>query len=231
MHNAIILCGGLSTRLGDITKDIPKILLDIGGISVLDLQLRKLKAAGVHEVILAAGHLAEVLQEKIGGEREGVRLIYVIEEKRLGTGGAIKHALSYISSPDQPTWVLNGDILYTIDFSDMAAKLNLSSDGVIYGAQVDDASTYGTLEYDLENHLQAFKEKQGMHEPGVINAGLYLFTPRVSDYFPTQDAFSIEYDVFPHMKDLYVYVSDVPWVDIGVPERLRWAREHHHLFV
>lgn len=223
--NAIILCGGLSTRLGDITKSIPKILLDIGGKSILDWQLEKLKSVGISEVVLAAGHLAGVLFDTVGTQRHGTTLTYAIEQQKLGTGGAIKHAYSYLDNPNEPTLVLNGDILYTIDFGDMVASLKPESDGIILGVRVDDASTYGTLEYDLANHLLAFKEKEGKQIPGYINGGLYLFTKNIHQYFPAEESFSVEYDVFPNMKHLFVYPSELPWIDVGVPERLAWARE------
>lgn len=229
--NAIILCGGLSTRLGEITKEIPKILLEIGGKTILDWQLEKMQPLGVTEVILAAGHLAHVLHDTVGSSRLGIDLVYAIEDKKLGTGGAIKHAMQYASDSESPSFVLNGDILYTIDFQDMARRLDPTSDGIMLGARVDDASTYGTLEYDGANHLVAFKEKEGKKEPGYINGGLYLFTPNIKTYFPDTEAFSIEYDVFPRVRHMYVYLSDSPWIDVGVPERLSWARTHADRFL
>lgn len=229
--NAIILCGGLSTRLGEITKTIPKILLEVGGKTVLDWQLEKLKRAGIDTVVFAAGHLSDVLKKETGEERNGIKIIYAIEEKRLGTGGAIKHALNFVPQPHEPTFVLNGDILTTIDLSDMVKYLNLESDGIILGAYVEDVASYGTLEYDNNFHLKSFKEKEGIHKPGYQNGGIYLFTPSIQKYFPAQDAFSIEYDVFPFMKELYVYESNRPWIDIGVPERLSWARENWEAFL
>lgn len=222
--NAIILCGGLSTRLGDITKSIPKILLEIKGKTVLDWQLEKLKSVGITEVVLAAGHLAEVLHQKIGLHKDGVDLIYAIEQERLGTGGAIKHAWEYVSKPDEPTIILNGDVLSAIDLADMVKFLPSESDGIILGAKVEDVATYGTLEYDKNFHLKKFKEKEGLHQPGYQNGGIYLFNAKAKKYFPAEKSFSIEYDVFPKMTNLYVYESDKPWIDIGVPERLEWAR-------
>ena len=244
--NAIILCGGLSTRLGDITKTIPKVLLDIKGKTVLEWQLEKLKILGITEVVLAAGHLAEVLHQNIGLHKDGVDLIYAIEQERLGTGGAIKHAWEYMSKPDDPTIILNGDVLTTIDLADMVKCLSPENDGVILGAKVEDAATYGTLEIEdnfcrfcrskiehprsrcesRSGHLKKFKEKEGLHQPGFINGGIYLFNAKAKKYFPAEKSFSIEYDVFPKMKGLYVYESDKPWIDIGVPERLKWARTH-----
>lgn len=223
--NIIILCGGLSTRLGDITKSVPKVLLEIGGKTVLDWQLDMISSLGVTDVVLAAGHLSEVLREKIGDSYNGYTFTHVVEEKKLGTGGAIKHALTHVKRPEEPTIILNGDILTLIDFQDMAAQLKPESDGLILGTRVDDAASYGTLEYDEHKHLSAFKEKEGIHKPGYINGGIYVFTPGVKKYFPPQDTCSIEYDVFPRMQDLYVYESDKPWIDVGVPERLAWARE------
>ncbi len=228
--NAIILCGGLSTRLGDITKDIPKILLEIGGRVILDWQLDQLKKADVQEVVLAAGHLAHVLRDEVGDERNGIRLIYAIEDKRLGTGGAIKHAMEYLSSPEDSTIILNGDILTTVDLKDMVSFLDPESDGIILGSYVDDVSSYGTLEYDSNYHLTAFKEKEGIKKPGFQNGGCYIFTKQAKKYFPEEDSFSVEYDVFPNMKNLYVYESDKAWIDVGLPERLEWARENFENF-
>ncbi len=224
--NAIILCGGLSTRLGEITKNIPKVLLEIKGKTVLEWQIEKLKAAGVNEVVLAAGHLAEVLRQEIGEKFGEVDLIHAVEPERLGTGGAIKHALKYVGDPGKPAIILNGDILSTVDLTDMLKYLRPESEGIILGAKVADAASYGTLEYDDNYRLKRFKEKEGLRQPGFINGGVYIFNERAKKHFPDHHIFSIEYDIFPRMADLDVYESDKPWIDIGVPERLSWAREH-----
>ncbi len=221
---AIILCGGLSTRLGQITKSIPKILLEVKNKTVLDWQLEKLKAIGITEVVLAAGHLSDILHAKVGLHRDGVDLVYAIEQEKLGTGGAIKHAWEYVTNPDEPVVVLNGDILAGVNFADMMRYLSPQSDGMILGAVVEDAASYGTLRYDKKFHLKEFKEKAGLHLPGHINGGIYIFNAKAKKYFPPEKSFSIEYDVFPKMKNLYVYQYNGPWVDIGVPDRLEWAR-------
>jgi len=225
--NAIILCGGLSTRLKDITKSIPKVLLEIKGKTVLDWQLEKIKELGLSEVVLAAGHLAEVLQKEVGEERNGVKLIYAVEKERLGTGGAIKHAFSYLADPSLPTFILNGDILTGVNLREMLIKLNPDKEGLLLGARVEDSSSYGTLVFDEKNNLLEFKEKEGKNIPGYINGGIYLFTHKARNHFPEElSNFSVEYDVFPKMKELDVYNFDGDWIDIGVPERLEWAREN-----
>ncbi len=228
--NAIILCGGLSTRLGDITKSIPKVLLEIGdGYTVLDYQLKKLRTElGITKVILAAGHLSDVLLKEVGNERDGVELIYAIEPERLGTGGAIKFAMENENiNPEQATIILNGDILTTDNLQEIAMCLPAGEDGVILGSHVPDSASYGTLEFESQSkHLISFKEKEGIHNPGYINGGIYIFNPQIKKYFPSdRKNFSIEYDVFPNVKNLYVYPSEETWIDIGVPERLIQAKD------
>ncbi|HRY36571.1 MAG TPA: sugar phosphate nucleotidyltransferase [Candidatus Magasanikbacteria bacterium] len=225
--NAIILCGGLSTRLKDITKSIPKVLLEIKGKTVLDWQLEKIKELGIEEVILAAGHLSEVLKNTVGEERNGVKLIYAIEKERLGTGGAIKYAFSHLKNPHLPTFVLNGDILTGVNLREMLTKLNPDKEGILMGARVENASSYGTLIFNEQNNLLEFREKEGREIPGYINGGIYLFTRKAHLHFPEDlSNFSVEYDVFPKMKELDVYTFDGDWIDIGVPERLEWARQN-----
>lgn len=224
--NAIILCGGLSTRLGEITKSIPKVLLKIKGRTVLEWQTEKLKKAGITEIILAAGHLSDVLFETVGLHLDGATYTYAIEQTKLGTGGAIKHALDYVNNPGEPTIILNGDVLSHVSVAEMVAQLKPGSDGLILGAKVDDAASYGTLVYGSDFHLKEFKEKEGLHQPGYINGGFYIFNPQVKKYFPKHESFSIETEVFPLMKKLHVFESDEPWIDIGVPDRLEWAREN-----
>lgn len=229
--NVIILCGGLSTRLGDITKNIPKILLTIGDRTVLDWQLEHVRKLGATDVILAAGHLSDVLKEAVGSERLGMRIIHAVEPKRLGTGGAIKFAWQYLIRPEEPVLVLNGDVLTTVPMVQLRDALQSDSEGIILGTYVDDASSLGTLLFDGKHRLTSFKEKEGLVQPGIINGGVYLFTQAVRQYFPDTDVFSMEYDVFPHMKRLYVFPSHDAWIDVGVPERLAWAREHWQTFL
>ncbi len=224
--NLVILCGGLSTRLGKITKDIPKILLPIAGQTVLDWQLKMFADLDIEEVVFAAGHLSHVLEEHIGDEYTGYKIKYVVEDKKLGTGGAIKNALKFVKRPSEPTIIFNGDVLTTADLSDMVDKLPEDSDGIILASRVEDASTYGTLIYDEKFHLKSFQEKNPEQVPGYINGGIYIFNPQIKKYFPDSDVFSIEHDVFPNVENLYVYQADSLWIDVGVPERLEWAREN-----
>ena len=222
---ALILCGGLSTRLGDITKDIPKVLLEIKGRTVLEYQVEMLAEAGATSIYLASGHLHERLEEAVGHSLLGLPIHYVKEDKRLGTGGAIKNGFNTMTK--FPAFVLNGDILLDTPLKKMSEMLTPEMDGVLLGVEVPDARSYGRLVLDESNHIDRFVEKDPTHEGiGFINGGVYLFNSTINQYFPEKDTFSIEYDVFPYMKKLYAYTYRGNWIDIGTPERLEFARKN-----
>ena len=222
---AIILCGGLSTRLGNITEHVPKILLEIGGCTVLDYQLRLLNEAGVDEVVLASGHLHDVLYSAVGESSQGIRIHYAREEARLGTGGAIKNAMPYVSS--SPFYVLNGDILMK-DFplANLSRNFRSEMDGLLLGVYTENISSYGEIVSEEGGRVLAFQEKQATKRSGYANGAIYLLPQSIRKYFPVQDVFSIERDVFPHVPNLYVLNTKIDWIDIGEPERLEYARRH-----
>ena len=222
---AIILCGGLSTRLGNITEHVPKILLEIGDCTVLDYQLRLLNEAGVDEVVLASGHLHDVLYSAVGESSHGIRIHYAREDTRLGTGGAIKNAMQYIST--SPFFVLNGDILLT-DFplANLSRNFRSEMDGLLLGVYTENISSYGEIVSDEGGRVFAFQEKQATRRSGYANGAIYLLSESITRYFPNGDVFSIERDVFPHVPNLYVLNTKIDWIDIGEPERLEYARRH-----
>ena len=223
---AVILCGGLATRLGNISKRIPKILLEVGGRAVLDWQLDLLKEVGVKETILASGHLHDLLHKHVGVYRENMHIRYAKENKKLGTGGAIANAMKHIHT--FPFFVLNGDVLVA-DFSlqGMLEKFNEQMAGLLLSVHVDDIRPYGEIVSDSNGKIQAFREKQPIYRAGYVNGGVYLFNQTIADTFPKhQETFSIERDVFPGISDLYALETDATWIDIGVPERLAYARQY-----
>ncbi len=223
---AIILCGGLATRLGETTKYIPKILLDIAGKTVLEWQIRLLQEANVEEIVLASGHLHDVLYEYVGDCYTGTCICYAKEEKRLGTGGAIANAMQQIRT--SPFFVLNGDILLAnFSLREMLERFHRKMAGLLLSVQVDDIRPYGEIAFDSTGKITAFREKQPNHQAGYINSGIYLFSQTIADAFPKdQENFSIERDVFPYLSNLYTLKTAADWIDIGVPERLAYAREH-----
>jgi len=223
---AVILCGGLATRLGNLSKKTPKILLEVGGRTVLYWQLNLLKEVGIVETILASGHLHDLLCEQVGAYREGMHIHYAKEDRKLGTGGAIANAMKHIHT--FPFFVLNGDVLVTnFSLQDMLDQLHGEMTGLLLSVYVDDIRPYGEIVSDSNGKIQAFREKQPIHRAGYVNGGVYLFNQTIVDTFPKhQETFSIERDVFPSISDLYALKTDATWIDIGVPERLAYARQH-----
>ena len=227
---AIILCGGLATRLGEAAKTVPKVLLEIAGKTVLEWQIQLLKDVGVTETVLASGHLHDVLYERVGVNYAGIRIHYAKEEKRLGTGGAILNAMKQIDT--SPFFVLNGDILLA-DFSlrGMLDRFHQGMAGVLLSVHVPDIRPYGEIVSDSDEKILAFREKQPTCAAGYINGGVYLFNETIADAFPNgQETFSMERDVFPFVSNLYAFQTDASWIDIGVPERLDYARKHFPRF-
>ena len=223
---AIILCGGLATRLGETAKTLPKILLEIARKTVLEWQIHLLKGAGVTDVILASGHLHDVLYEHVGEVYAGMRIRYAKEDKRLGTGGAIQNAMKQVNM--SPFFVLNGDILLAnFSLREMLYRFHDGMAGMLLSVHVSDIRPYGEIVSDSDGKIQAFREKQPTRRAGYVNGAIYLFDQRIANAFPKgQDVFSLERDVFPYVSDLYALQTDADWIDIGVPERLAYAREH-----
>ena len=222
---AIILCGGLSTRLGKTTEQLPKVLLKIGNRTVLEWQIALLSTAGVNEVILASGHLHDVLIQHVGDKYAGVKIQYAKEEKPLGTGGAIQNAFRLVK--DFPVFVLHGDILLkNISLADMLLQLRPEMDGLLLGVSVPDLTSYGEIVADTQGRIIEFREKQQVASAGCANGAVFLFNRSIVNAFPKNDVFSIERDVFPNLSHLYVHKVETDWIDIGVPERLEYARQH-----
>ena len=208
---AIILCGGLATRLGDATKKVPKVLLDIAGKTVLEWQIQLLKDANVQEVILASGHLHNVLYGRVGHHYADVRVRYAKEEKRLGTGGAIQNAMRCITT--SPFFVLNGDVLLSnFSLRKMLGHFHQGMEGLLLGVRVDDIRPYGEIVSDDDGKVTAFREKQPIYRCGYINSGVCLFNQTIVQAFPEdRDNFSIERDVFPKISNLYALQTDADW--------------------
>lgn len=223
---AIILCGGLATRLGETTKTVPKILLEVAGKTVLAWQVHSLIEAGVTEVILASGHLHDTLYEQVGTDYVGASIRYAKEEKRLGTGGAIRNAMQHIHT--SPFFVLNGDILLAnFSMRTMLERFDQEMTGLLLSVHVDDIRPYGEIVSDSTGKIQDFREKQPNCRAGYVNGAIYLFHKNIAAGFPSgQETFSMERDVFPYVSNLYALQTDADWIDIGVPERLAYARRH-----
>jgi len=220
--NAIILAGGIGTRLRPLSCTRPKLLFPVLNKPLLDWTLNRLANAGVNGVTLAVKYMAEVFKYRYGSTYDGIEISYSLEKKPMRTGGAIKYAEDLIGHKE-PFLVLNGDIFSTIDYK---AILNQHKENnavaTIALCQVEDPSRYGTVKLVENKRITKFVEKAPKEKApsNLINAGIYVLDPKIFDYIPAGRPVSIEHEVFPKLAKegkLFGYKFDDVWVDIGKP--------------
>lgn len=217
---AVILLGGLGTRLRPFTLHRPKPLVPVLNKPFFSYQLESLRRYGVRDVILALGYQAGYFRRHLGNGRAwGMRFAYSLETTPLGTGGAIRKALPHLSGT---TLVLNGDVLCDIDFSKLIGlHRRKKADGTLALVSVKDPSAYGLIEFDRSSCIRRFVEKPSPEEitTDTINAGFYVFEMPLIRHIPADRPVSIERDVFPKLAQegftLYAYVHKGYWSDIG----------------
>lgn len=217
---AIVLAGGLGTRIRDLHPDTPKALIPVAGRPFLAWQLDALAAAGIRRVRIAAGHLADHLTVWLASHPDPRFEIDVrVETQPLGTAGALRHAAHDL--PAVPLLVMNGDtLLPKLDLRAMCAIRGARA--VMAVAQVADAARFGTLKIDARNLVRAFSEK-GATGPGWINGGAYLLDPAILRVIAPDRAVSLERDIFPRLADaasIQAFRAEGPLLDMGTPDGL-----------
>ncbi|MES2200710.1 MAG: nucleotidyltransferase family protein [candidate division FCPU426 bacterium] len=223
IQDAIILAGGLGTRLEPLTLHTPKVLLPVFGRPFLESQLFRLSRAGVLRVRLSLGHQAQAVLNALPRIKKfGLKVSAVRESSPLGTGGAIRKAWPH---PQKPCLVLNGDVLSDSDIGAFA-KAHLASGAVasLWLLRRENVSRYGVLTLGQKKRILRFEEKPKRARAGLINAGLYAFQPELLEFIPRSGAFSAERELFPRLlssgSKVQGYEDPRPpyWKDIGTLE-------------
>lgn len=175
---AVILAGGFGKRLKPLTDQIPKPMIEVSNLPIIEWQIKWLSANGIREFVICVGYLKEQIINHIGsGSRLGVRVGYAVEEEPLGTGGALKNAEGLLSGQKE-FFMVNGDILTNLDVN------KLRDGGSVHAlALVPLRSPYGVVEVDKTSKVLGFVEKPRIKD-GWINAGVYHFTSEVFSYLP-----------------------------------------------
>ncbi len=215
---AVILAGGKGTRLAPYTKILPKPLMPIGDMPILEILLRQMKNAGVTEAILTVGHLAELLRTFFqDGERFGLKIQYSYEDKPLGTAGP----LSLVADQLKETFlVTNGDVLTTLNLAElMQAHRRSGALATIASHARKVKIDLGVLQFDGSNDVVDYIEKPTYDF--FVSMGIYVFEPEVLKYIPYQ-----EYLDFPdlvlkllaHGERVMGYRFDGYWQDLGRAE-------------
>ena len=222
---AIVLVGGMGTRLRPLTVGTAKPMLPVAGVPCIVHQLAFARAAGIKHVVLATSYRAETFTAELGdGSALGLRIDYVTEEEPLGTGGAIRNAADRLDGgSDDPVVVLNGD---TLSGHDIPTQVTLHqqrhAEVTIHLTEVEDARAFGCVPTDSTGRVVAFLEKMPQPVTNRVNAGCYVFRRSIIDAIPADRVVSIERETFPGLLQagalLLGYVEVAYWLDLGTPE-------------
>ena len=218
---AVLLAGGLGTRLRSVVSDRPKPMALVDGKPFMEYVIMQLKKYGIDEIIFAVGYKGSMVEEYFkDGRKLGVKVSYAYEEELLGTAGAIKNAGKLVT--DDRFFVLNADTFYQMDYSrltKLAGEQNL--DMALVLRRVEDVSRYGRAELDGEGRLGSFNEKTEEKRPGTINGGVYLMRRELLAEIPDGKV-SLENEMIPKWlgehRALGGFVNDGYFIDIGIPE-------------
>ena len=216
---AVILAGGFGTRLQHIVSDVPKPMapMDEAGTPFLKYVLADLARQGIRRVILSTGYKSEVIEQYFGGSFQGMELVYSREDTPLGTGGAVKQALTLCTAPD--VFVLNGDTFFDVDLTAMRDFHRAQgADFTLAMKEMFNFDRYGALEVQ-DGRILAFHEKKPLRQ-GWINGGVYCLRRELLSGVKEQ-RFSLETDFMEkQMKQLKIcgFPSDGYFIDIGIPE-------------
>jgi len=215
---AIVLAGGLGTRLRSPVPDLPKPMAPVDGRPFLEFVLDSLVNSAFDRAVLATGYRHEVISKHFGARYRSLSLAYSVEQQALGTGGAILLALSHTTAAH--VFVLNGDTFVMVDHSRMlAAHRAAGATATMAIARVADAGRYGSVHIDGDI-VQGFREK-GETGEGWINAGIYVIDTRLRERLGEVRPFSFEQEVLVREAAegrLRAFPASGGFIDIGVPE-------------
>ncbi|MGH3360269.1 MAG: sugar phosphate nucleotidyltransferase [Nocardioidaceae bacterium] len=224
---AIIIAGGLGSRLQPLTTRHPKHVLPVAGVPLLMHQISKLADADIDDVVLAASYRADQFEPIVTAAKEiGVSVRVITEQEPLGTGGAIRNAAEDIKvRPDEPVVVLNGDQLSGHSIGLQVDEFKAArADVSLQLVEVADPRPYGCVPTDEHGRVTAFLEKSPDPVTRQINAGCYVFRRSVIDSIPADAVISVERETFPELlrggAEVIGHVDDRYWIDVGTPQAL-----------
>jgi len=223
---AVILAGGLGTRLRPAVFDKPKVLAEVCGRPFLSYLLDQLCRAGTREVILCTGYMGDMVQKIYGDTYKSLHLLYSLEDEPIDTGGAIRLATPLFKS--DVVLVMNGDSYIDADIvSYVDWFFEKDRQASILLTRVSDTGRYGMVKAEKDESVLAFEEKGVARGSGWINAGVYLLKKSLIVSIPPGKVFSLERDFFPSLvrKGLLGYQCKGSFIDIGTPESYATAEK------
>lgn len=216
--DAIILAGGLGTRLRKVVPDAPKPLAPVNGRPFLDMLLESFdRSPHIGKVVLAIGYLAEAIKERYADTQYHFPVVFSYEESPLGTGGAVKKALHLLSGDD--VIAINGDTYADVDIGALL-KFHRKKNGVatIAVARKQESARYGAVAFDDNYKIHSFDEKSDTSD--FVNAGTLILRKSLFDSVEGGAVCSLEKDLIPEWLEqgVYAYIHQDGFIDIGTPE-------------
>lgn len=214
---AIILVGGLGTRLRQVVPDWPKPMAPVAGRPFLEILLTMLSRKGFKRAVLSLGFMPDKIIDHFGESYSGIELVYEVESQPLGTGGAIRASLTRCLSDH--VFIFNGDTYLDVEVEPLEALWRANRSPIIVVREVPDTARFGRVELS-EGRIHQFLEK-GSPGPGLINAGCYVVPRELLDDFPLGQPFSLETDFFTKHVDQIKFdgfITKGRFIDIGVPD-------------
>jgi D-glycero-alpha-D-manno-heptose 1-phosphate guanylyltransferase len=228
--DAIILAGGKGKRLRSVVSSVPKPLASVNGKPFLDILLEQLnRSPCIGKVVLAVGYKSEqIISQYENCSRYNFDIQFSVEDKLLGTGGAIKKAIAHTDTDN--ILVLNGDSYVSVNISGLIhehEETNASMTMVL--SEVENANRYGSVQLGSDHRIIKFEEKKYDPTRGLINAGIYAIKIEIFDTIDDDLIVSMEHDIIPGMlgcSSVYGYVSHGKFIDIGTPETYRASAKY-----
>jgi NDP-mannose synthase len=225
---AVILAGGLGTRLKPFTQVIPKALLPIGESSVLEIQILGLKKAGVKEIFIATNYMSELVKAYLGdGRKYGISIKFSDEDKPLGTCGPVKLLKNQLS---EPFILMNGDILTTLDFG-KAFTFGMQADAVLTVVTKEITTPFHFGKVTSEGDYLINIEEKPDYRLEVLS-GIYILKPAVFDMIPDDTYYGIDTlikNMLARNMKIAKYLMKEYWLDIGRIDDYQTAQEAYRL--
>ncbi|OGC30712.1 hypothetical protein A2311_04320, partial [candidate division WOR-1 bacterium RIFOXYB2_FULL_48_7] len=235
---AVIIAGGLGTRLRPLTYNTPKPIVPVANVPFVLHQIELLRRHGIKEIILNLHYLSEEIKQLLGdGKSLGIKIRYSLEETPMGTAGAVKQAEALFD--DEPLVIFNGDILTDINISQVIDWHKKKKATVTLTlTRVEDPTAYGLILTNQDGQVTHFVEKPSWEQlanfaslgpTDTINAGIYVVDPKIFRDVPANTVYSFERQLFPAILEkgwpMYGFISDRYWMDIGQQSQYRQAHE------
>ncbi|MBN3033158.1 MAG: NDP-sugar synthase [Candidatus Saganbacteria bacterium] len=235
---AVIIAGGLGTRLRPLTYNTPKPIVPVANRAFVLHQIALLRQHGIDEVILNLHYLSDSIKQLLDDGKElGLKISYSIEARPLGTAGAVKNAEEFFG--DGPLVVFNGDVLTDINIGQIIDyHKKKKARATLTLTRVEDPTAYGLILIGEDGRVRHFIEKPSWEQlanlsaggpADTVNAGIYVLDPKIFETVPRGVEYSFERQLFPELlaagEPVYGYVTDRYWIDIGKPLQYQQAHE------